>query len=122
VPEEVHTLERLNQLRTRRNHDVLVGISSGMSDADRGRLYSIFTEIYENIQHIKLVIINNPSLLQVEPPSPVFLQRHPIFLSRQAIPIIMNMSSSSVGHILEQIERQVTVRIVDTANFAEYMH
>jgi hypothetical protein len=93
-----------------------------MSDADRGRLFSIFTEIYENIQHLKLVIINNPSLLQVEPPSPVFLLRHPIFFSRQAIPIIMNMSNSSVGHILERIERQVTVRIVDTANFAEYMH
>jgi hypothetical protein len=122
VPEEVNTLERLNQLTTRRNHDVLVGFTPGMSDADRGRLFSIFTEIYENIQHLKLVIINNPSLLQVEPPSPVFLLRHPIFFSRQAIPIIMNMSNSSVGHILERIERQVTVRIVDTANFAEYMH
>jgi hypothetical protein len=92
-----------------------------MSDADRGRLDTIFTEIYENIQHLKLVIINNPSLLPVEPPSPVFLLRHPIFLSRPAIPIIMNKTIST-GHILEQIERQVTVSIVDTANFAEFMH
>lgn len=33
APEEVHSLERLNQLRTRRNHDLLVGFTWGVSDA-----------------------------------------------------------------------------------------